>query len=117
MNKIFKVIWNKTTQRLEVVSELARSQGKAAATTDNRVSAGGVTSTHGKPSFTLTLLALSMLMLSSKAFADYGDVYSGDQRYRQFVWGASNTAAGKLKSQNETLPIIVGLGIMRIPMV
>ncbi|WP_105888825.1 ESPR domain-containing protein [Haemophilus influenzae] len=41
MNKIFKVIWNKTTQRLEVVSELARSQGKAAATTDNRVSAGG----------------------------------------------------------------------------
>ncbi len=41
MNKIFKVIWNKTTQRLEVVSELARSQGKAASTTDNRVSAGG----------------------------------------------------------------------------
>ncbi|WP_218831986.1 ESPR domain-containing protein, partial [Haemophilus influenzae] len=46
MNKIFKVIWNKTTQRLEVVSELARSQGKAAATTDNRVSAGGG---RGKP--------------------------------------------------------------------
>ncbi|NXZ85298.1 hypothetical protein HZI61_09005, partial [Haemophilus influenzae] len=51
-----------------------------------------------------------MLMLSSKAFADYGDVYSGDQRFHQFVWGTSNTAAGNLKSQNETLPIIVGVG-------
>ncbi|WP_138571623.1 ESPR domain-containing protein, partial [Haemophilus influenzae] len=45
MNKVFKVIWNKATQRLEVVSELARSQGKAAVTTDHHVSAGG----GGKP--------------------------------------------------------------------
>lgn len=36
MNKIFKIIWNKTTQRLEVVSELAKSQGKATASTDKR---------------------------------------------------------------------------------
>ena len=38
MNKIFKIIWNKTTQRLEVVSELAKSQGKAKASTDKRES-------------------------------------------------------------------------------
>ena len=36
MNKIFKIIWNKTTQRLEVVSELAKSQGKATASADKR---------------------------------------------------------------------------------
>ncbi|QLB19786.1 YadA-like family protein [Mannheimia granulomatis] len=36
MNKIFKVIFNRTTQKMEVVSELARSQGKAAASTDER---------------------------------------------------------------------------------
>ncbi|WP_290438346.1 ESPR-type extended signal peptide-containing protein, partial [Haemophilus quentini] len=36
MNKIFKIIWNKTTQRLEVVSELAKSQGKATVSTDKR---------------------------------------------------------------------------------
>ncbi|HHW7579569.1 TPA: YadA-like family protein [Mannheimia haemolytica] len=36
MNKIFKVIFNRTTQKMEVVSELARSQGKAASSTDER---------------------------------------------------------------------------------
>ena len=29
MNRIFKVIWNKTTQRTEVVSELARGMAKS----------------------------------------------------------------------------------------
>ncbi|MEG9531749.1 YadA-like family protein [Mannheimia indoligenes] len=36
MNKIFKVIFNRTTQKMEVVSELARSQGKVTASTDER---------------------------------------------------------------------------------
>ncbi|QLB15550.1 hypothetical protein A6B39_08830 [Mannheimia granulomatis] len=36
MNKIFKVIFNRTTQKLEVVSELAKSKGKAASSTDER---------------------------------------------------------------------------------
>ncbi|QIM67417.1 hypothetical protein A4G16_08595 [Mannheimia granulomatis] len=39
MNKIFKVIFNRTTQKMEVVSELARSHGKATASTDER---GGI---------------------------------------------------------------------------
>ncbi|WP_240017553.1 ESPR domain-containing protein [Mannheimia haemolytica] len=38
MNKIFKVIFNRTTQKMEVVSELAKSQGKAASSTDDRSS-------------------------------------------------------------------------------
>ncbi|MEG9499529.1 YadA-like family protein [Mannheimia indoligenes] len=36
MNKIFKVIFNRTTQKMEVVSELAKSQGKAASSIDER---------------------------------------------------------------------------------
>ncbi|RAL17952.1 hypothetical protein C5N92_10860, partial [Glaesserella australis] len=40
MNKIFKVIWNHSTQRLEVVSELARSHGKSSSKTDKRVALG-----------------------------------------------------------------------------
>ena len=37
MNKIFKVIWNHATQSFVVVSELTRTKGKSASTTDNRV--------------------------------------------------------------------------------
>ncbi|TNG91630.1 hypothetical protein FHQ28_03950 [Pasteurellaceae bacterium USgator11] len=37
MNKIYKVIWNKTTQTFVVVSELATSQNKAASSVDNVV--------------------------------------------------------------------------------
>ena len=37
MNKIFKVIWNHTAQRFDVVSELTKSNGKSSSTTDNRV--------------------------------------------------------------------------------
>lgn len=32
MNKIFKVIFNRTTQRMEVASELAKNQGKVSST-------------------------------------------------------------------------------------
>ncbi|QBQ63675.1 hypothetical protein EXH44_05230 [Actinobacillus indolicus] len=38
MNKIFKVIWNHTTQRFDVVSELTRSKGKSSSQTDKRIS-------------------------------------------------------------------------------
>ena len=36
MNKIFKIIFNRTTNRLEVVSELAKSKGKISSSTDQR---------------------------------------------------------------------------------
>ena len=35
MNRIFKVIWNKTTQRQEVVSELAKGAVKASSTSSS----------------------------------------------------------------------------------
>ena len=81
MNKIFKIIWNKTTQRLEVVSELAKSQGKATASADNRVE---IASTVGfKKSVLLTAisLALGLSAVSLPANAatvgsTYGEGYS-----------------------------------------
>lgn len=42
MNKIFKVIWNHTTQRFDVVSELTRSKGKSSSQTDKRVGLNNV---------------------------------------------------------------------------
>ena len=104
MNKIFKIIWNKTTQRLEVVSELAKSQGKATASADNRIEISS--STKRRPSFVLTTLALSILMLSSEAFAvkDYGNVNSWGS---EMIWGVGNKATGSVE-KNNTLPIIVG---------
>ena len=37
MNKVFKVIWNSTLNRLIVVSELTKSKGKASSSSDKRV--------------------------------------------------------------------------------
>ena len=57
MNKIFKVIWSKTTHSLVVVSELATNQGKAATV----VSEGKNPSALASGVFSLTLIA-SLLM-------------------------------------------------------
>ncbi|WP_439241537.1 ESPR domain-containing protein [Lonepinella sp. BR2474] len=38
MNKIFKVIWNHSTQSFVVVSELSKSKGKSSSSTDKRTS-------------------------------------------------------------------------------
>ncbi|MEX4056951.1 ESPR domain-containing protein [Haemophilus influenzae] len=35
MNRVFKIIWNKTTQRQEVVSELAKGSAKASSASNN----------------------------------------------------------------------------------
>lgn len=69
MNKIFRVIWNKTTQRLEVVSELARVHGKATSSSN----ATGEVSNENTGSFKVkllsALLALSFSFIGSNAYA------------------------------------------------
>ncbi|MEG9533741.1 ESPR-type extended signal peptide-containing protein, partial [Mannheimia indoligenes] len=62
MNKIFKVIFNRTTQRMEVASELAKNQGKVSQT-----SAG--TTLSGKL-FRLSAIA-SVMMGANVAHADF----------------------------------------------
>ena len=105
MNKIFKIIWNKTTQRLEVVSELAKSQGKATASADNRVEVASAVSF--KKSILLTAislaLGLSAVSLPAAAAVSLDDNTAGH-------WGTSfgwkNTIDGRL--QDKRWPIVVG---------
>ena len=104
MNKIFKIIWNKTTQRLEVVSELTKSQGKATASADNRVK---VSSTVGfKKSVLLTAisLALGLSAVSLPAAAVELENSVSGQWGTSFGW--KNTINGRL--QDKRWPIVVG---------
>ena len=102
MNKIFKIIWNKTTQRLEVVSELAKSQGKATASADNRVK---VSSTVGfKKSALLTAISLALGLLSAPSFAaSFDNTYATGW---SMSWGSNNTYGERIG--DKTWPIVVG---------
>lgn len=74
MNKIFKVIFNKTTGQFVVVSELSKAKGKASSSTDERV---GVSSLVTKLQHQAkAALILGLLGVSSVAYAaepTYGD--------------------------------------------
>ncbi|MDO9663952.1 YadA-like family protein [Glaesserella parasuis] len=74
MNKIFKVIFNKTTGQFVVVSELSKAKGKASSSTDERV---GVSSLVTKLQYQAkAALILGLLGVSSVAYAaepTYGD--------------------------------------------
>ena len=63
MNKIFKVIWNRTTQSLVVTSELAKGQVKSSSDTH-----GESKSSLGKI-FKLSVLSLLLLDVTSTAYA------------------------------------------------
>ena len=63
MNKIFKVIWNRTTQSLVVTSELAKGQVKSSSDTH-----GESKSSLGKV-FKLSALSLLLLDVTSTAYA------------------------------------------------
>lgn len=62
MNKIFKVIFNRTTQKMEVVSELAKSQGKAASSTDER---GSISLLVGGLKGSILVGGTALLMISA----------------------------------------------------
>ena len=71
MNKIFKIIWNKTTQRQEVVSELAKSSAKASFASNNTQKA-----TKQFIISILTVLITSTLLasVSNAATINYNDI-------------------------------------------
>lgn len=65
MNKIFKVIFNKSIGKLVVASELSKSNGKSSSSTDERV---GVSSLMTKLQHQAkTVLVLGLLSVSSAA--------------------------------------------------
>ena len=65
MNKIFKVIWNRTTQSLVVTSELAKGVAKASSevNVESKSSLGKV--------FKLSALSLLLLDVTSTAYAKF----------------------------------------------
>lgn len=103
MNKIFKVIWNKTTQRLEVVSELAKVRGKA----KSSVNTNGSIETTEVSTFRLKALTLSIFsafgLLSSASFAaDTSNatnpndlIFGTSQNGIDNVWGTGNHVIGQ----------------------
>lgn len=62
MNKVFKIIWNKTTQSLVVTSELAKGEAKASSSSSSK------NSTTGK-FFKLSVLALFFSQICDVAYA------------------------------------------------
>jgi len=110
MNKIFKIIWNKTTQRLEVVSELAKSQGKAKASTDKRESLND-SSLKG---FKLTqgLKPLSLLVAFAIAMPSYAAVteYNRNQPNSLHIWGKKNVSQGSVNDAIVEAAVITGTG-------
>ena len=110
MNKIFKIIWNKTTQRLEVVSELAKSQGKAQASTDKRESLND-SSLKG---FKLTqgLKPLSLLVAFALAMPSYATIteHNRNQPNSLHIWGKRNVTQGNVSEATTQAAVIAGTG-------
>ena len=103
MNKIFKVIWNRTTQSLVVTSELAKGVAKASCDTD-----GESKSSLGKI-FKLSALSLLLLDVTGIAYAATPEGTGNGQNEAialgsrssaapgAVVIGAGSTATGNIK--------------------
>ena len=72
MNKVFKIIWNKTTQSFVVTSELAKGAVKASSNSEQRVTS----ETRLSSLFKLSAFALSLsaVMMPAQAKVHVGDV-------------------------------------------
>ena len=89
MNKIFKVIWNRTTQSLVVTSELAKGAAKASCenkAVESKASFGRI--------FKLSALSLLLLDVTSTAYAaSSAPAGAGDGKYEAIALGARSSAA------------------------
>ena len=110
MNKIFKIIWNKTTQRLEVVSELAKSQGKATASADKRESLNDSSVKRFK--LTQGLKPLSLLVAFAIAMPSYAATtyFNPSQPHGLNVWGKGNKRQGTVSGETAQIAVITGAG-------
>lgn len=88
MNKIFKVIWNRTTQSLVVTSELAKGVAKASSevNVESKASLGKV--------FKLSALSLLLLDVTSTVYAaSSAPAGAGDGKSEAIALGARSSAA------------------------
>lgn len=104
MNRIFKIIWNKTTQRLEVVSELAKGAVKSSSTSSVNTSKN-VAKSIFKLSLISMCLGYSTLSIAHTVSVE-GNVKYGD--YGIAIGGYNGGAQVGPKPQNGTTLAAVG---------
>ena len=91
MNKIFKIIWNKTTQSFVVTSELAKGAVKASSNSEQRVTSETRLSSFFKLS--AFALSLSAVMMQAQAQVHVGDVVPVNVVATAIGIGDANTKA------------------------
>ncbi len=91
MNKVFKIIWNKTTQSFVVTSELAKGAVKASSNSEQRVTS----ETRLSSLFKLSAFALSLsaMMMPAQAQVHDGDVVPSNVAATAIGIGDANTKA------------------------
>ena len=90
MNKIFKIIWNKTTQSFVVTSELAKGAVKASSNSEQRVTS----ETRLSSLFKLSAFALSLsaVMMPAQAKVIVGDGSNAPTNVHPFSIAVGNSA-------------------------
>ena len=91
MNKVFKIIWNKTTQSFVVTSELAKGAVKASSNSEQRVASEIRLSSFFKLS--AFALSLSAVMMPAQAQVHDGDVVPNNVVATAIGIGDANTKA------------------------
>ena len=96
MNKIFKIIWNKTTQSFVVTSELAKGAVKASSNSEQPVTS----ETRLSSLFKLSAFALSLfaVMMPAQAQVIAGEVVAANVAATSIGIGNANTQARGLNS-------------------
>ena len=90
MNKVFKIIWNKTTQSFVVTSELAKGAVKASSNSEQRVtSETGLSSLFKLSAFALSL---SAVMMPAQAKVIVGDGSNAPTNVHPFSIAVGNSA-------------------------
>ena len=90
MNKVFKIIWNKTTQSFVVTSELAKGAVKASSNSEQRVTS----ETRLSSLFKLSAFALSLsaVMMPAQANVIVGDGSNAPTNVHPFSIAVGNSA-------------------------
>ena len=90
MNKVFKIIWNKTTQSFVVTSELAKGAVKASSNSEQRVTS----ETRLSSLFKLSVFALSLsaVMMPAQAKVIVGDGSNAPTNVHPFSIAVGNSA-------------------------
>ena len=104
MNKVFKIIWNKTTQSFVVTSELAKGAVKASSNSEQRVTSETRLSSLFKLSaFALSLSASTLAMGSTVAIGD-----GVNARYLNSVMIGERTGVFGTNTGSSTNNVLIG---------